>query len=139
MALLPGLETIDSFQLGFLLHCIIEIPAAANFFVFPSGQLRVYSPQAHAIIRQYALLLLTSVLISVLFLLRPVDELSGQVAGALSLYHVGPSVRSLGRLRRWTPSSPDSDRAFPFQAAFYLVLHTAAGATLAHCCWVTLF
>jgi hypothetical protein len=125
-------ETIQRVPLGFLLHILIEVPASINFFVFPSRQLGTYSPQAHAVIRQYALLLLTSVLISVEFLIRPVDELSGQVAGALAIYHVGPSARSIGRL--WTRIL----HGRPFlvsEAALYLLLHTVTGAALANCCW----
>ncbi len=123
---------LGSLHLGFLLHVLIEVPASVNFFVFPSGQLGTYEPQAHAVIRQYALLLFTSVLISVIFMLRPMDELSGQVAGALSLYHVGPSLRSIGRLRT---RSQRSERLLPSEAGFYLLLHAAAGAALATCCW----
>jgi hypothetical protein len=125
-------ETVKDLPLGFLLHVLIEVPASINFFVFPSGQLGSYSPQAHAIIRQYALLLITTIVISIIFIVRPLDDLSGQVAGALGLYHIGPSLRSIGRL--WTRSQ-QGHSLIPSEAAFYLLLHTVAGAALAHCCW----
>ena len=123
---------LKKLQLGFLLHVLIEVPAAVNFLIFPSNQLGTYSPQAHAVIRQYALLLITSVLVSIIFMLRPVDQLAGQVAGALSLYHIGPSLRSIGRMRS---RSQRNEQILTSEAGFYLLLHTAAGVTLAHCCW----
>ena len=123
---------MDSLHFGFLLHILIENPASMNFFVFPSNQLDTYSPQAHAVIRQYAILLLASVLISSSFLLRPIDQLSGQVAGALCLYHIAPSWRSINRLQA---RSQRGESLFLSQAAFYLFAHTAAGAMLAHCCY----
>ncbi len=120
------------YNLCFLLHIIIEIPAFLNFFVFPSGQLGTATPHAHAVIRQYALLILSSVLVSFAFLRRPADCLSGQVAGALAVYHFGPSVRSLNRLsRRMQLKKP----LIPSEAAFYLLLHSLCGASLGLYWW----
>lgn len=51
-------------------------------------------PHAHAIIRQYALLLVSSNLIAYAFLFRPTDEASNAVAAALALYHTGPLLRA---------------------------------------------
>jgi hypothetical protein len=118
----------------FLLHIVIEVPAALNFLLFPSRQLTIYSPQAHAVVRQYAVLLFTSVIISALFLFRIHDELSGQVAGALSLYHIGPSIRSVARLRT---RLREGRGLFPSEPAFYLVLHMLAGAALSHSWWTS--
>jgi hypothetical protein len=130
MTLMPGI--LRDLPMGFLLHILIEVPASINFLLFPSRQLETFSPQAHAVIRQYALLLLTSVLIALIFLLRPVDDLSGQVAGVLSLYHIGPALRSIARLRfRLQENHP----ILPSEAALYLLLHTATGASLAYCFW----
>ena len=127
-------ELLREKPLGFMLHVVIEVPAAINFFLFPSGQLDSYSPQAHAVIRQYAMLLLTSVLIAMVFLVRPVDQVSGQIAGALSIYHVAPCLRSIGRL--YTRFQQD-ESLFASQANFYVLLHSFAGASLAACCWST--
>ncbi|KAG4032729.1 hypothetical protein MFRU_006g01930 [Monilinia fructicola] len=84
----------------FLLHTVIEIPASLNFFINPSAQLSTPAPQAHTIIQQYALLLFVSALISIVFSRRPVDRTSRNVAGALALYHVAPTIRATGRILR---------------------------------------
>ncbi|QSZ36328.1 hypothetical protein DSL72_007454 [Monilinia vaccinii-corymbosi] len=87
-------------RLPFILHTIVEIPASLNFFFNPSSQLSTPAPQAHAVIQQYALLLFVSSLISILFAWRPVDRTSRNVAGALSLYHIAPTLRAAGRILR---------------------------------------
>jgi hypothetical protein len=83
---------------GFWLHFLIEFPASLNFFLRPSEQLSSPAPQAHAIIRQYAVLLFVSNLIALIFALRPVDGASRNVAGALSVYHLAPLVRAGSRI-----------------------------------------
>ncbi len=91
----------------FLFHVILETPAVIAFALFPSATLRMKQPEAHPVIRQYALLLLTTILIAVLFAFQSDDvqasslhaqKLEYQVAGALSLYHVGPMIRAIGKL-----------------------------------------
>jgi len=83
---------------AFWLHFLLELPASLNFFLRPSEQLPSPAPQAHAIIRQYALLLFVSSLIALIFALRPVDGTSRNVAGALSVYHLAPLVRAGSRV-----------------------------------------
>jgi hypothetical protein len=85
-------------HLPFLIHILLETPASLNFFLRPSEQLSVPAPQAHAIIKQYAILLLSSNLVALVFLLRDVDETSRAVAGALGVYHFAPLVRAVSRL-----------------------------------------
>ena len=116
-----------SYNIGFVVHVVIEIPAAMNFMFLPSKQLGEYTPHAHAIVRQYALLLLASVLISLVFAMRPVDAVSGAVAGSLALYHVGPTLRSLGRLRQRIAEKKPLLRS---EAALYLVVHMVCGVLL---------
>lgn len=77
-----------------LLHILIELPASLNFIFRPSATLAVKQPHAHAVIRQYALLLMTSNLIALIFLFKPPDAVSSQITGALALYHFGPLVRA---------------------------------------------
>ncbi len=83
-----------SMNIPLLLHILIELPASLNFFFRPSATLAVKQPHAHAVIRQYALLLMTSNLITLIFLFRPLDDVSRKIAGALGLYHIGPLVRA---------------------------------------------
>lgn len=83
----------------FLLHILLEVPAGFNFLLRPGEQLPQPAPGAHSLIRQYAILLLASCLISLIFWRRrPCDLTSRRVAGALAVYHVGPLVRASSRL-----------------------------------------
>jgi len=91
---------ISTDHAGLLLHLIIELPASINFLIRPSSTLSVPQPQAHAVIRQYALLLLSTNLIALTLLTREMEELSGKMAGALAVYHVGPIVRALSRIQK---------------------------------------
>lgn len=85
-------------RLPFWLHILIEFPASLNYFFNPSEQLPSPAPQAHAIIKQYAVLLLVSSLIAGIFALRPLDRTSRNVAGALAVYHLAPLMRAVGRV-----------------------------------------
>ncbi len=110
-------------NIPFLLHILLELPASITFFLSPSTQLQLPSPpptpraysQAHALIRQYAVLLLVSNLVALICVLQPtaiddilgiraegkvveVERLRGNVAGALAVYHLAPLVRAVGRM-----------------------------------------
>ena len=93
-------EMVNSTKPAFLLHILIEVPASLNFFFNPSATLSTPQPHAHAVIRQYAVLLMVTNILALIFCLRPPDLLSCRVAGALSLYHVGPLVRAVIRQSR---------------------------------------
>ncbi|KAG0651741.1 hypothetical protein D0Z07_1927 [Hyphodiscus hymeniophilus] len=82
----------------FWIHIILETPASLNFFFNPSEQLSSPAPQAHAIIRQYAVLLLVSNLIALNFALGPLDQTGKNVALALSVYHLAPIFRAGSRI-----------------------------------------
>ncbi len=87
-----------------VLHLIIETTAALNFFLRPSATLSISQPHSHGIIRQYALLLLTTNIIVAVVLKRAVwDAVSAQIAAALALYHVGPFLRAVSRISRGDP------------------------------------
>ncbi|KAK0120012.1 hypothetical protein ONS95_011430 [Cadophora gregata] len=83
---------------AFLIHALLELPASLNFFFRPNEQLSTPVPQAHALIRQYAVLLMSSNIVALIFAFRPVDETSRRVAGALATYHAAPLVRAVGRI-----------------------------------------
>lgn len=124
------------YNLGFLIHIIIEIPASINFFCFPSRQLGIHTPQAHAVIRQYAVLLLVSVLLATVFVARPLDNTAGKVAGALALYHIAPFVRSVVRLHRQTQARAPIIYS---EAFLYVFVHSVCFAALLHHCWTALY
>lgn len=122
----------------FLQHAIIELPASIQFLLIPSRQLGRPTPHAHPLIRQYAVLLFSSVVISLSFAFRSHppslassadanNALTGQVALALGLYHIGPIIRSGAKLRDirrrdWS--------AREVEAAVYVVVHVIVGGGL---------
>ncbi|PVH87635.1 hypothetical protein DL98DRAFT_509854 [Cadophora sp. DSE1049] len=83
---------------AFIIHAILELPASLNFFFRPNDQLSSPAPQAHALIRQYAVLLMSLNIVALIFAFRPVDETSRRVAGALAVYHAAPLVRAVRRI-----------------------------------------
>ena len=88
----------------FVLHLIIETTAAINLFIRPSATLSIPQPHSHGIIRQYALLLLATNIIVIVVLNNAVyGTLPRQVAAALALYHAGPFVRAVSRIKRGDP------------------------------------
>jgi hypothetical protein len=121
MPLLQSTNTIP-----FWAHIAAELPASINFFLRPSEQLSSPAPQAHAIIRQYAILLLVSNIIALIFALRPVDATSQHVGGALSLYHAAPFVRAARRIL----SGDEGYRGGLGGPAVHLVMHSVCLMTL---------
>lgn len=146
------LTTYSPLSTPFLLHALIELPASLQFLLLPSRQLIRATPHAHALIRQYALLLLSSVVIALTFGLHPSDlplsllpqadpspettAIRGNVAAALALYHVGPAVRSAGRLwGRWRGARGVLGTVVS-EPGVYLVVHVFVGWELGRCAWV---
>ena len=89
------------------LHLLVETPASIGFLLFPSASLPKPQPQAHAVIRQYGLLLgSTNLIVAILLMSRfsmpgvDYDLLERRVAGALALYHLGPLSRATARIYR---------------------------------------
>ena len=88
----------------FILHIVIELPAAISFAFRPSATLSIPQPHAQAVIRQYALLLLSTIIVAAAFIPqnrkgdRPKMQEQG-VASALALYHLGPLIRAAHRSR----------------------------------------
>jgi hypothetical protein len=120
------LRFITTLTNPFLFHAFLEIPAAFTFFLYPSRQSRSHSPQAHAVIRQYAVLLMSSVLVALIFAVRPMEEVSGQVAGALALYHLAPIWRAAGRLMAGDAI---------LQSLSFAAAHGLGLTGLMLCCW----
>lgn len=120
------------YNLCFLIHIFIEIPACINFFFFPSKQIGTHTPQAHALIRQYAVLLLSSVMLAAIFVARKPDDLSSKIAATLAIYHVAPSVRSVARLYRQAQARA---AIFRSEAFLYLILHSICFAALLQHSW----
>ena len=92
-------------SIPFLMHIIVEFPAAITLAFNPSGTLPVMQHDAHAIIRQYALLLMSSNFIASILALQDsqlpgLNPVSQGVAVSLAFYHLGPAVRAIGRIRR---------------------------------------
>ncbi len=92
------MNSLMSFALA--LHLIIETTAAINFFFQPSATLAAPQPHSHGVIRQYAVLLLSTNIIVVMVLKRAIsDEITEQIAAAVALYHAAPLVRAVSKIR----------------------------------------
>jgi hypothetical protein len=124
---------IPYYGFSFLLHAIVEIPACLNFFLFPNDQLLRPAPQAHAIIRQYAVLLFSSVMISMIFTFRVLDTTSGKVAGALALYHIAPVLRAGSRII--TRSQFEMEHSLLKEPLLHFVVHSLCLGSLGLTCW----
>ena len=127
------MRTINLHPLPFFFHVVLETPAAVAFALFPSATLRSPQLDAHAVIRQYALSLFSTILIAASFAFWPHDlpaldphvhRLERQVAGALALYHIGPMARAGYRI--WYREG--QSYRIP---CLHLLSHGAGGMTLA--------
>ncbi|PHH85788.1 hypothetical protein CDD83_11173 [Cordyceps sp. RAO-2017] len=132
-----------STTIGFGLHMLVETPAALGFALAPSSTLPQPQPHAHAVIRQYGVLLLvTNLIVAALLLPPPGDEapaghttLHRRVATALALYHIGPTGRALLRLSRPEGEEEQRRRAGKAVSLFrspglHLLLHVLCFAAL---------
>ena len=121
----------------FILHTLIELPACFAFALFPSATLSTPQPHAHALIRQYAVLLLSTNLIAGSFIFRSHKILLScddtgyvqcWVAFSLALYHLGPLMRAGSRIwEGWGRMTREKDTlAMPWvHAMSHLVCLTA--------------
>lgn len=122
---------------GLIFHFIVEIPAMIGFIFQPSLTLATYSPQAHGVIRQYGLLLLcTNLLIAVILAYEPTQQgpwqsshrqLERRVAQVLILYHVGPFLRAMGRIKAGEVKPRGSLLGGPY---LHMALHAICAAAL---------
>lgn len=125
-------------NIGLILHFMVEIPAMVGFIFQPSLTLATYSPQAHGVIRQYGLLLLcTNLLIGLILAYEPTQQgpwqsshrqLERHVAQVLILYHVGPFLRAIGRVKAGE-IKPRSLLGGPY---VHMALHGICAAALWH-------
>lgn len=87
-----------------VLHLLIETTAAINFFVRPSATLAAPQPHSHGVIRQYAILLLSTNIIVAVVLNRAIsDDFTEQIAAAVALYHAAPLARAVSKIRGGKP------------------------------------
>ncbi|KAF4345943.1 hypothetical protein FBEOM_85 [Fusarium beomiforme] len=86
----------------FLIHALIETPAAFTFILKPSSQLQPLPPSAALILQSFGGLLLTSNLIALIFLRRAFDDATRQAALAFAFWHIWPCWRASRRLSGYT-------------------------------------
>lgn len=96
-------DMLSQYQLPFVLHLLVEIPASINFLLAPAFQLERSDTNGRAVIRQYATLLLSMNIIATIFVFRAADKTTGDVAGAMAVYHVAPTARALYTILRGGP------------------------------------
>ncbi len=109
-------------RLCFILHMLVETPAALSFPLATQSQLAAPSAEARLLLRSYCGLLMATNLIGLVFALQDSHgysdaDISGPVAGSLAFYHLFPIFRALARIRRRSSSgpspSPSPDRLPP--------------------------
>jgi len=120
-------------HLPFLLHALVETPAALSFILVPQRQLPGATPEAELLLASYGGALLATVGVCAVFLLRDaaaVDDGTARAVGlALAVYHLFPIRRAVRRI--------GDGRAAGRPAAatlggpwVHLVLHAACFASL---------
>jgi hypothetical protein len=88
-------------KIPFLLHIVVETPAAFTFIFTPDRQLQDCSPAARLVLRQYGGLLLTSNLVCLAAIAAgDLGSVETYLAVALGSYHVWPCHRAWTRLTR---------------------------------------
>lgn len=84
----------------FIIHALVETPAALSFILNPSSQLQPLTPSAALLLQSLGGLLLTTNLVALVFARRPLDDVGRQVALAFAFWHVWPCYRACVRLNR---------------------------------------
>ncbi|KAM5346466.1 hypothetical protein ACJ41O_009471 [Fusarium nematophilum] len=90
---------LSTTSIPFLIHALVETPAALSFILKPSSQLDPLSPQAALILQSLGGLLLALNLIALIFARRPFDQDTQHVALAFAFWHIWPCRRAVVRLR----------------------------------------
>lgn len=89
------------FKMPFLLHVVVETPAAYTFFFKPEKQLNDCSPAAQLILQQYGALLVSSNLICLPALRNTkIGDTERLIAVALGFYHIWPCRRAYARMAK---------------------------------------
>ena len=105
-----------------------ELPGSLGFFFSPSATLQIPQPYAHALIRQYALLLATTIGIAAIFLFQPATRTSRYIAGSFAFYHLGPIARAMNRL--WIGKQGDAGKGMA-NPWIHLIVHFICAVVLA--------
>jgi len=121
-------------SLPFLLHLLIETPAAVSFIFRPHKQLPRCSPAAVLILRQYGALLLATNLVCLVVLWEelqkeananhpPPTQRRRLLSAALGTYHAWPIHRAVARLRRDVPGDDAAAASVLGGPLLHLVAH----------------
>ncbi|KAG8671235.1 hypothetical protein FPOAC2_04564 [Fusarium poae] len=86
----------------FLVHALIETPAALTFILKPSTQLQPLPPAAALIVQSFGGCILATNLIALVFLRRPFDDVAQHVALAFAFWHIWPCYRAYMRMSGYT-------------------------------------
>ncbi|KAL5604361.1 hypothetical protein BROUX41_002333 [Berkeleyomyces rouxiae] len=86
----------------FILHIIVETLAGFSFTLAPRVQLPDAEPPGQLIVQSYGGTLLSTVLVSLIFVMRPdgLDDTAKMVAAAFAFGHIWPCNRAVARIRR---------------------------------------
>ncbi len=133
-------------QLCFVLHILVETPAALSFQFRPQSQLAAPSAEARLVLSSYGGLLMATNLICAVFAMQDAaggggGEAAGatsrRVAGALGFYHLFPMFRAGARVRRGVGATgPPQDRTLGGPWVHLVVHLVCLGCFLATACGI---
>lgn len=118
--------------LPFIFHIVIEIPAALTYILKPSSHVNPLPESARLILQSFGGLLLTSNLVALVFLRRPFDDTSRQVAIAFAFWHVWPCHRAVVRLNRGGDGEAASTKGTLGGPALHLAIHSTLLVSFAY-------
>ncbi|RGP77511.1 hypothetical protein FLONG3_4430 [Fusarium longipes] len=93
---------VSSATIPFLVHALIETPAALTFILKPSTQLQPLPPSAALIVQSFGGSILATNLIALAFIRRPFDDVARHVALAFAFWHIWPCYRAYMRMSGYT-------------------------------------
>ncbi|KAF5670583.1 hypothetical protein FHETE_4490 [Fusarium heterosporum] len=116
---------LSTSMIPFLVHVLIETPAAFTFIFRPSSQLQPLPPSAALILQSFGGLLLTSNLIALILIRRPFDDVTRQAALAFSFWHIWPCHRAYMRMCGYTKEDEASTTKTLGGPVVHLGVHAA--------------
>jgi hypothetical protein len=125
-------------KLPFLLHMVVETPAALTFIFTPHKHLHEVQPAARLILQQYGALLLSTNLICLALSTASdssgLDGIERLLAASLGFYHIWPCSRAFARLSG--PVAGDvHHKAVLGGPLVHLIIHLLLLSLFAHAAW----
>jgi hypothetical protein len=119
----------------FLVHALIETPAALTFILKPSTQLQPLPPAAALIVQSFGGSILATNLIALVLIRRPFDDVARHVALAFAFWHIWPCYRAYMRINGYTKEEESSTTKTLGGPVVHLGVHIVL-LTMFLCTWL---